>query len=1369
MKDSLKEISPLQFIGTPRGYQQLSLSRLLKHVWHRSPFYRDFYSNHGIKERDLSELGIRDLPFLTKSILMDNFDRAVTDPRLKRAELEHWIQNNPNPTERFSDSFIVIHSSGTSGTLGIFVYSPREWLMADIAIASRLPKPENSSSERTRAAFYAAAHGHFAMVSMAAALDKSRYDAMILSLLDSRELNTNLLNSFQPHRIYGYASSVTALAEMSLEGSLQICPSEVFVGGDKLSPAMITKIRNAWNGLIFDTYGASESKYIAVKESGDPEMAILDELNIVEVLNDQNGPVSSGQEGRVVLTNLYNYTLPLLRYESGDYVVAGETNFEGLPTSILDIRGRVNDALPVALRNGVYDTIHPILLSEFHVPGIEKIQFISRQPEFVELNYIAPSDLDSAIYGQFQKMLDSKGATNTRFEVKRLKEIENNSQTGKFDLVKIRRSQSNGASSNGNGTKPAFRVLDGTRTTAESSALGTKTELDPRCIHQLFEQQAKQTPDAVAVVCGESRLSYSQLNSKANQLAHHLRAIGVGPGTVVAICVTRGPHMVVGILGILKAGATWLPLDPRHPKARIQTVLEDANAPFLLSESSVISGLPEFAAKAVLIDGDSSSIALCSETELDDSDPANLAYMMFTSGSTGQPKGVMVTHANLCQYVGSMRAALGVTSADTYLHTATIAFSSSVRQLFLPLTCGASVLIATTEQIQEPLSLFEIIRDRRVTVLDLVPTYWRNCIDALSALEPSIRKNVLNNDVRLVATASEVLLSDLPMKWRQEFGHGSELINMFGQTETTGIATTYTIPKDANLEIRTVPIGKPISNMSLYLLDDQQRLVPAGSVGEIHIGGPCVGRGYLNRAELTAERFVRNPFSNDSGSRLYKTGDLGRFRPDGNVEFRGRIDDQVKIRGIRIEPGEVTAVLNEYSGLKESVVVAREDELNNRRLVAYIVPVNGKAPLPQALRAFLGEKLPEYMIPSAFVELVALPRLPSGKIDRQGLPAPDHARLDSGQPFVAPRNDLEKQLVGIWQTVLAVANISMTDNFFDVGGNSLSAMYLLTNVNKTFGEKLPLAALYQAPTVEEFAKLLDHHERSVILTSLLPLQPRGSKPPLFWIHGETSNTLLPHYLGADQPVYGLGHQSLDGIPAQFTTVETIAAHYLEEIRTVQRSGPYFLGGYCFGGLVAFEIAHQLNASGDDVAMLAIIEPSPLKGCGQSDLKDKSVPAPESNKSGIREESARHFNTLKSLGFWQQLEYLGIRVWGKLRQSMNPITVPLNRQFKRAVCAYYIRSRHPLPVWVRSFYILQIYGRARRSYAVRTYSGKVDLFVQEPEFALQSSWDGLCTVPVKIHKVAASNHTAILQQPHFRDWAERLKETLQKAQVLVSRN
>ena len=888
------------------------------------------------------------------------------------------------------------------------------------------------------------------------------------------------------------------------------------------------------------------------------------------------------------------------------------------------------------------------------------------------------------------------------------------------------------------------------------------TDLPNGCAHQFFEQQVGHSGDAVAVICGDKRLTYVELNGRANQLARHLRELGVGPDTLVAICVTRGVDLAVGILGILKAGGAWVPMDPRHPRERKQTVLESTKAPFLLTESSLLSDLPTSGIQTVVLDAAWAGISTRNPSNLDNiAVPSNLAYVMFTSGSTGRPKGVMVTHANLAQYVVAMREVLMVTPADIYLHTASIAFSSSVRQLFLPLVSGATSLVATVEQLRESLSLFEAIKNQNVTILDLVPSYWRTCIDALSTLDELTCVRLLKNRVRLIATASEALQSDLPRKWRQEFRHSAQLINMFGQTETTGIVTTYTIPADDPLEVRIVPLGKPIANASTYLLDEQGRIVPNGNLGEIHIGGPGVARGYLNLQEATAERFLPNPFSSMSGDRLYKTGDLGRCRADGTIEFVGREDDQVKIRGIRIEPAEVTAVLGEHSDIKECVVIGQTDENKIRRLVAYVVPHEGRTVASGALRTYLGEKLPEYMIPSAFVSLDTLPRLASGKIDRQALPDPNHVRPEARSPMVPPRTAMERQLLDQWRAALGIVSIGILDSFFELGGNSLSAMYLLNHVNKIFGESFSVASLYMAPSVKEFASLIEHQRQPVTTTSLQALHPQGFLPPFFWIHGEVSNALLPRLLGPEQPVYGLGHQSLDGVPAKFTSVETIAAHYLEEMRTVQHQGPYYIGGYCFGGLIAFEIAHQLKKAGEDVALLAILEPGPLRTCGpaQSDMVTDNRGYTETPGERV----SRHINKLKTLGMVHAVNYVSERVWGAIIDW----TRPASTFTKKVVCGLCLRYGLTLPVLVRSFHILGVYRRARKDYEVQAYPGRITLFARELPYVSPSTWDGFATDGVQIHQVTGGTHTSILEQPHLEDWAEKLKKSLKVAREQAS--
>jgi phenylacetate-coenzyme A ligase PaaK-like adenylate-forming protein len=412
-------------------YQHRQLKRLLKHVWSRSAFYRDYYSGHGISEKDFADVSISDLPLLPKKTLIDNFDQAVTDPRLRKKELEEWFEGHHDPGETFCKDVVVIHGSGTSGDIGIFPYDRAAWTIADATVAGRLPAPENYPNGKTKVAFYIVGTGQFASATMVSSMPKNIYDTLILSLLNSSEQTVKQLNEFQPHRLSGYSSSVAQLAELELTGSLRIHPQRVIVYGDKLTQSMEGKIREAWSAPIYVLYAASESKYIAIKTPECDQLEVMDDLNIVEVLDDKDEAVTDGKEGRVVLSNLYNYTLPMLRYELGDYVVKGTPLPDRAFSTLRDIRGRVNDALPIVLSSGAHDSIHPLVLTTLFVPTIEKFQFVSERPEHVRIDYVAPHNIDAAVREEFQKMLDAKGAAGTTVDVRNVPAIENDPKTGK--------------------------------------------------------------------------------------------------------------------------------------------------------------------------------------------------------------------------------------------------------------------------------------------------------------------------------------------------------------------------------------------------------------------------------------------------------------------------------------------------------------------------------------------------------------------------------------------------------------------------------------------------------------------------------------------------------------------------------------------------------------------------------------------------------------------------------------------------------------------------------------------------------------------------------------------------------------------------
>jgi amino acid adenylation domain-containing protein len=701
------------------------------------------------------------------------------------------------------------------------------------------------------------------------------------------------------------------------------------------------------------------------------------------------------------------------------------------------------------------------------------------------------------------------------------------------------------------------------------------------CIQHLVQEQAERTPEATAVVFGEQRLSYGELNRRANQLAHYLQNQAVGPEVLVGVCMERSIEMVVALLGILKAGGAYLPLDPSYPQARLSFMLEDAAVPVLLTQARLTENLPHTAASVMRVDADWVRVSeLSVENPVIDVSTENLAYVIYTSGSAGQPKGVEVQHASLMNLVTWHQREYNVTSLDRATQLAGPSFDASVWELWPYLAAGASIHIPDQERRVAAAKLMDWMAAESITIAFLPTPLAEAALATLEEHWPAgfTLKNILTGGDQLQRWPR----TSLPLT----------LTNHYGPTENTVVTTSCAVGMRATDGPVLPPIGRPIANTEVYMLDEHQEPVPIGIAGELHIGGASLARGYLKRPELTAERFIPNPFSPDPGARLYKTGDLASYLPDGNIEFRGRIDNQVKVRGFRIELGEIETVFAEHPLVRECVVVARDDERGEKRLVAYIVSEQGQTVGVGELRNHLNAKLPDYMVPSAFVMLDELPLTPNGKIDRRALQAPSENSLNQHEAYVAPRDNVELQLVQMWEDLLGTRPIGVTDNFFELGGHSLIVVNLMNRIEDRFQRALPLATLFQRGTVEQLAEVLRQQQGTIQQSSLVEIRS-GSAKPLFCVHAVGGTVLgyhkLAHLLNVNQAVYGLQARGLYAEEEPHTRIEDMAADYIDALRVVQPQGPYLLAGHSMGGVIAFEMSQQLQHLGEEVALLALID------------------------------------------------------------------------------------------------------------------------------------------------------------------------------------
>lgn len=842
-------------------------------------------------------------------------------------------------------------------------------------------------------------------------------------------------------------------------------------------------------------------------------------------------------------------------------------------------------------------------------------------------------------------------------------------------------------------------------------------------VQQEFEDQVAKTPDAIAVVLGNRRMTYRDLDQRSNQLAHYLRQEGVHAESLVGVHMERSPQMIVSLLAILKAGGAYVPLDPHQPNDRLRQMIEESRPVCVLSHSGVSKALPSGSVPILLLDELEANLSQEPIAALLRVDVAadELAYVMFTSGSAGRPKGVEVTHRGVLRLVKNMDY-LSLADRPRILQLSSPAFDASTFEIWGALLNGGRCVLGP-ERIPSVSELGHLLRDFRIDTLWLIATWFNAIIDEDPTVLSTVQQLIIGGEplsVPHVVKALQVLKN-------------TSIFNGYGPTEGTTFTCCYRIPADFDPRRSSVPIGRPIPNTKVYILDSHTELTPAGVPGELCIGGDGLARGYLGDPRLTSERFIPNPFSDRPGDRLYRTGDRVRLLPSGNIEYLGRLDRQLKIRGIRIEPGEIEYVLKQHPDVGDTRVVMHECQSGDLALAAYVIPACAASIAADSLKAYVSRQLPECMVPAFYMSLSEFPLTPTGKIDLRALPVPSgDAQVDGARP-TPPSTDIERRMSEIWRQLLKLESVGVHDSFFALGGHSLLAVRVVARIEKVFGVSLPLSVLFEYPTLRELARAVQERNPNLTRSTVVCLQKGDDGPPFFCIPPAASS--VNHFaqyvevLSSDTPFYGIHALGMETGENPQDCIEDMAARYISDMRVVQPEGPYFIGGRCLGGYVAFEMALQLTDSGEDVALLALLDPT----------------APP----GVRR-NARYY--VKRAGYFRRRKQLIHAVLRRVRWTF--------RQVQRLRVLRYLGSRHTRRIQ-RTY---KAHMHAQEMYAPRVYAETITFFASSEEYSPDDSrplWKNLTSGRFELYLVPGT-HRTMSAGPHLRTLVQELEGVIYKA-------
>ena len=888
-----------------------------------------------------------------------------------------------------------------------------------------------------------------------------------------------------------------------------------------------------------------------------------------------------------------------------------------------------------------------------------------------------------------------------------------------------------------------------------------------KTIAALFREQVEKTPKAVAVVCAGRKLNYQELDERAGRLASRLRQCGVGPDIMVGVCLERSLELIIALLAIIKAGGAYVSLDPTCPVERLGFMLVETQAPVLLTmakQESCVTALVEVARSAsplmnptvIRVDSALSARSGNNDGFMDDdapqATPESLAYVSYTSGSTGTPKGVCVTHRGVVRLVKETNFAR-FESSDVFLQLAPIAFDASTLEIWAPLLNGGRLVVFPpgTPSLS---GLGECIQKNGVTVLWLTAGLFHQMVEE--------HLGYLKN-VRLLLAGGDVLSVPLVARTLQQLPH-TQLINGYGPTENTTFTCCHLI-KGPLSESRSLPIGRPLANTHVHVLDQHRQPVPIGVPGELYTGGDGLARGYLNQPAMTDEKFVTQSFDGQPATRLYKTGDRVRWLPDGSLEFLGRIDRQVKIRGYRVEPAEIEAVLLTHPAVKNCAVAVGNDSAGGKRLVACVVVKPEAAPAPVEWGDYLRRTLPDYMVPSVFVVLDELPLSPNGKVDHAALLRAAGEKPEPVRSHTAPRDTLERQLAEIWEAVLGVNPIGVHDRFFELGGHSLLAVRLLAKIENAFGQRLPVSAVFQHPTIAQLGALMRSQDvgKARPVTSVVEIQPHGSRAPIYMVHGVGGGMFwgyanLSRHLGPEQPVHAFKSRGLDGLP-EWPTILEMAQSYVADLKSFQPEGPYVLGGYCFGGNVAYEMARLLREQGEEVDLLVLISSSP--------------PNSDYENTQFRWSLPWLFKFSRNFGFWllsfmlrwdakERRDFIRWK-WRRVRRKLAGLFGTHNADDVQESDIDTILDLSVVGPDQRQLW--DAHMRALSLHHPQPYEGKAVLLRSREHlfrcsFAEQCGWDELIPGGVTV-KIIPGDHGRVLEEPFVAVAANELRRCLQE--------